>query len=69
LPVPAQRVGGLIVVRTAAAADSVAGVVVCARVSSRDQRADLDRRVAGLTAWVAEHDLEAGQVVCGVGPG
>jgi predicted site-specific integrase-resolvase len=45
--VPAERVGGLVVVRAAAAAGWAAGVVVCARVSSRDECADLDRRVAG----------------------
>jgi putative resolvase len=47
LPVPAERVGRLILVRTAAAADSAAGVVVYARVSSHDQRADLDRARSG----------------------
>ena len=37
LPVPARRVGGLI--------------LVDARVSAADQRADLDRQVARVTAW------------------
>ena len=48
MPVPAERVGRLILVRTAAAADLTAGVVVYARVSSHDQRWDLDRQVARL---------------------
>jgi putative resolvase len=68
LPVPAERVGRLIVVGTVGA-DSAAGVVVYARVSSHDQRLDLDRQVAGLTAWGSDHDLAVGQVVCEVGSG
>jgi putative resolvase len=69
LPVPAERVGRLILVRTAAAADSAAGVVVYARVSSHDQRSDLDRQVARLTGWATEQGLGVGQVVCEVGSG
>jgi putative resolvase len=38
-------------------------------VSSHDQRSDLDRQVARLTAWATERDLEVGQVVCEVGGG
>jgi putative resolvase len=68
LPVPAERVGRLILVKTSAKSDS-AGVVVYARVSSHDQRSDLDRQVARLTAWATGHDLEVGQVVCEVGSG
>ncbi|BBX72106.1 hypothetical protein MSHI_41100 [Mycobacterium shinjukuense] len=49
LPVPAERVGRLILVRTTPAGDAAAGgVVIYARVSSHDQRADLDRQVARL---------------------
>jgi putative resolvase len=69
LPVPAERVGRLILVRAAPAADPAAGVVVYARVSSHDQRSDLDRQVARLTGWATEHDLKVGQVVCEVGSG
>jgi putative resolvase len=68
LSVPAERVGRLILVKTSAKSDS-AGVVVYARVSSHDQRSDLDRQVARLTAWATGHDLEVGQVVCEVGSG
>ena len=46
LPVPAQRVGRLILVKSAGAA-SPGDVVLYARVSSHDQRADLDRRLPG----------------------
>jgi putative resolvase len=55
LPVPARKVGRLILVSPDAAAGSArqeaAGLY--ARVSSRDQEADLDRRVARLSAWAA----------------
>jgi putative resolvase len=70
LPVPAQRVGRLILVRTTPAGEGAAGgVVIYARVSSHDQRADLDRQVGRLTAWATEQDLRVGQVVVEVGSG
>ncbi|WP_070896094.1 IS607-like element IS1535 family transposase [Mycobacterium tuberculosis] len=70
LPVPAERVGRLILVKTAASASAAAaGVVLYARVSSHDRRSDLDRQVARLTAWATERDLGVGQVVCEVGSG
>ncbi len=43
--------------------------MIYARVSSHDQRADLDRQVARLTAWATEQDLTVGQVVTEVGSG
>ncbi len=69
LPVPAERVGRLILVRTTVTADSAGCVVVYARVSSHDQRSDLERQVARLTAWATENGFEVGQVVCEVGSG
>ena len=69
LPVPAQRVGRLILVKTSAASLATSGVVVYARVSSHDQRADLDRQVARLTAWATDKEFEVAQVVCEVGSG
>jgi putative resolvase len=70
LPVPAERVGRLILVRTTPAGEGAAGgVVIYARVSSHDQRADLDRQVARLTAWATDQDLRVGQVVAEVGSG
>ena len=69
LPVPAERVGRLILVKTAGPAAGSAAAVVYARVSSHDQRSDLERQVARLTAWATERDLEVGQVVCEVGSG
>ncbi|MBS4728448.1 IS607 family transposase [Mycobacterium sp. SM1] len=70
LPVPAERVGRLILVRATPAGGGAAdSVMIYARVSSHDQRADLDRQAARLTAWVTERDLTVGQVVTEVGSG
>jgi putative resolvase len=44
-------------------------VVIYVRVSSHDQRADLDRQVGRLTAWATEQGLTVGQVVVEVGSG
>jgi predicted site-specific integrase-resolvase len=66
LPVPARRVGGLILVGDTDPAPS--GVTaVYARVSSADQRADLDRQVARVTAWAVSQGLTVGTVVTEVG--
>jgi putative resolvase len=66
LPVPAERVGRLILVKTIAVPAS-AGVAVYARVCSHDRRADLDRQIARLAAWAAGQGLAVGQVVTEVG--
>src|SRR5579875_92468 len=66
LPVPARRVGHLILVD--APARPPAGVTaVYARVSSADQRPDLDRQVARVAAWAAEHGLSIGRIETEVG--
>ena len=66
LPVPARRVGGLILVGGAALAPS--GVTaVYARVSSSDQEPDLDRQVARVTAWATAQNLPVDRVVTEVG--
>ena len=50
LPVPARRVGGLIMVGDLDSAPPPSGrTAVYARVSSADQKADLDRQVARVT--------------------
>ncbi|MEU8001163.1 IS607 family transposase [Catellatospora sp. NPDC049111] len=57
LPVPATRVGPrtiLVNVEANAGPGPVAGVGLYARVSSRDQKADLDRQVARLSRWAAQ---------------
>lgn len=67
LPVPARRAGRLILVEPAVQPHGQA--VVCAGVSSADQGADLDRRVAGLTSWVTANRLAVGEVVTEIGSG
>ncbi|MEF3118989.1 IS607 family transposase [Streptomyces chrestomyceticus] len=56
LPVPAQRVGPrtiLVNVKANAAPEAVGGLGLYARVSSHDQKDDLERQVARLTRWAA----------------
>lgn len=54
LPVPAlQTVSGTILVQPDAVAVPAGGLGLYARVSSHDQRADLDRQLARLTRWAA----------------
>jgi len=66
LPVPARRVGGLILVDEPA--PPVAGLtVVYARVSSADQKPDLDRQVARVTVWATGQGRAVDRVVTEVG--
>jgi len=67
LPVPARRVGGLILVGEPAGPEPDGVTAVYARVSSADQRPDLDRQVARVTAWAASEGLAVGRVVTEVG--
>jgi len=69
LPVPTYRLGRLIMVGepvTGATADS-GQVVVYARVSSADQKPDLDRQVARVTTWATGQRLAVSRVVTEVG--
>ena len=69
LPVPTYRLGRLIMVGepvTGAVADA-GRVVVYARVSSADQKADLDRQVARVAAWATGQHLAVSRVVTEVG--
>jgi putative resolvase len=69
MPVPARRLpSGTILVD---APDSPPGgrVVLYARVATYDQRADLDRQVARLTAWATGHGMVMAEVVREVGTG
>lgn len=69
MPVPARRLeSGTIWVDAAPAAGS-GRVVVYARVSSHDQRQDLDRQVARLTGWATANGHAVGEVVTEVGSG
>lgn len=68
LPVPAQQLAtGTILVDQPTKA--VLGVAVDARVSSGDQRADLDRQVARLTVEATDRGLAPTKVVAEVGAG
>jgi predicted site-specific integrase-resolvase len=67
LPVPARRVGRLILVDVDHARPATGGTAVYARVSSADQRGDLDRQVARVTAWATERDMPVDRIVTEVG--
>ncbi|WP_041253839.1 IS607 family transposase [Frankia sp. EAN1pec] len=67
LPVPARRVGGLILVDEPARSVPSGTVVVYACVSSADQESDLDRQVARIVRWTAGENLAVGKVVTEVG--
>lgn len=67
LPVPARRVGGLILVEQANEVSPSGVTVVYARVSSADQESDLDRQVARVTAWATGQNLAVSRVVTEVG--
>ncbi len=68
LPVPARKVGGLILVDTPdAAAWRTTETVVYARVSSADQKSDLDRQVARVTLWATGQAIPVDRVVTEVG--
>jgi len=57
LPVPAQRVGPrtiLVNIETSTALEAVGGLGLCARVSSHDQKGDLEWQLARLSAWAAK---------------
>lgn len=69
MPVPARRLpSGTIWVDTVPC-DKAGGAVLYTRVSSHDQRSDLDRQVVRLTAWAIAQGLTVTAVVCKVGSG
>lgn len=69
LPVPARRAGRLILVDPSPEPETmaVAPVAVYARVSSADQKNDLDRQVARVTTWAADEGMTVGRVVTEIG--
>ena len=66
MPVPARKVGGVILVDAEVAADDGL-VAVYARVSSADQSSDLDRQVARVATWAAGQGMAVSRVVTEVG--
>ena len=71
LPVPAQRVGPrtILVNLEARGAAPSGGLGLYARVSSHDQKADLDRQVARLSEWAAKAGVPVARVEAEVGSG
>ena len=67
LPVPAYQAGRLIVIGEPAPAGQPGVTVAYARVSSADQKPDLDRQVARVTGWVTGQGLPVDRVVTEVG--
>ena len=68
LPVPARKVGRLILVdEPNEKASACLRTAVYARVSSADQKVDLDRQVARVTAWATVQQIPVDKVVTGVG--
>jgi putative resolvase len=69
MPVPARRLESGTIWVDAVAARTDGRTVVYARVSSHDQRADLDRQVARLSHWARANGHVVGEVVTEVGSG
>jgi putative resolvase len=69
MPVPARRLASGTIWVDAAPVGESGRVVVYARVSSHDQRADLDRQVARVTGWATGNGHQVSQVACEVGSG
>ncbi|GAB2464220.1 IS607-like element IS1535 family transposase [Streptomyces incanus] len=72
LPVPARRVGSrtiLVNVEAHTAPQAIGGVGLYARVSSHDQKADLERQTARLTAWAVQAGHRMVRVESEVGSG
>ena len=68
LPVPARKVGRLILVDDPSVpAGPRSRIAVYARVSSADQKADLDGQVARVTGWATTQQIPVDKVVTEVG--
>ncbi len=68
LAVPARKVGRLILVdQPAREAGPQARTAVNAQASSADQKADVDRQLARVTAWAAAEQVPVDKVVVEVG--
>jgi putative resolvase len=69
MPVPARKLASGTIWVDVGAPQEVGRTVVYARVSSHDQKADLDRQVARVTQWVTAQKMSVGEVVTEVGSG
>ena len=70
LPAPARQLPtGTILVEEPAVPEAEGAVVLYARVSSSDQKGDLDRQVARLVGWATERGIRVDRVVTEVASG
>ena len=69
LPVPARKVGPRTILVEEAAGDGAGAVGLYARVSSHDQREDLERQVARISDWAAKAGTRVVRVESEVGSG
>jgi len=72
LPVPAERVGPrtiLVNIEANAALEKTGGVGLYARVSSRDQKTDLERQTARLASWAAKAGHRVVRIESEIGSG
>jgi len=69
LPVPARQVSARMILVDEPTTKAVGGIGLYARVSSHDQKADLDRQVARLTEWAAQTGQPVERVEAEVGSG
>lgn len=69
LPVPARRVGPRTILVELSESGEGGGVALYARVSSHDQRADLERQLGRLVSWAAAQQLAVSRTVTEVGSG
>lgn len=71
LPVPAVRINSrsILIAPDAVLVKAAGGVGLYARVSSHDQKADLDRQVARLYAWAVQAGAQVVRVEAEVGSG
>ena len=67
LPAPARKAGRLILVDEPGHGKPAGITAVYARVSSADQKPDLDRQVARVTAWATAQNIPVDRVVTEVG--
>jgi putative resolvase len=69
MPVPFRRLPSGTILVDVVESSGDQRVVLYARVSSDDQKADLDRQTARLTAWATAAGFQIDQVVAEVGSG
>jgi putative resolvase len=69
MPVPARRLPSGTILVDAPSSPPGERVVLYARVAAHDQRADLDRQVARLSAWATSQGIWVAEVVTEVGSG